>query len=424
MKVINRRKFLIFTAVASVGLGCTPSEKKEPEPSMEGEPLLDPILLSKQPYLQIIGSNEVRLRFETREARALPVTLIASDGTSVEAIPVLQEDELLYEWGFENELDVEPDTPGLHVLQEVVFTDLNPGERYEWEVAIGGGEVVRGSFRSSPGFGQAFRYGWIADTMFPNAEGVIETMSGYEPNLVLHGGDMVYQTNPYDTWVHFSKVFAPLTSQAIISMTLGNHEFEDFDEANVMYKRLYMPQGETGDFQYNAYQYGGIRFIHLDSESGREGEGDDVALMNEFLIDELQKTRDSQDLHVAIVVMHRPMYTLGKHWRHDVTERDRWHNLFVEYGVKIVYCGHAHNYERFVVDGIHYIVDGGGGAFLYSPVEAAEEVEAARPGESALQVVAVASHGFCIVDVAANGAMSVQRIRSEDHGVDDAFEVG
>ena len=66
--------------------------------------------------------------------------------------------------------------------------------------------------------------------------------------------------------------------------------------------------------------------------------------------------------------------------------------------------GHVHGYERFVVDGVHYMTDGGGGALTYDLEEGREEVEAARPGESELRVVAEGRMGVLVIDA---GTVSV-----------------
>jgi predicted phosphodiesterase len=48
--------------------------------------------------------------------------------------------------------------------------------------------------------------------------------------------------------------------------------------------------------------------------------------------------------------------------------------LFEQYGVDVVFAGHHHNYERNEVNGITYIVTGGGGA----PLGVMEEREPTR----------------------------------------------
>ena len=83
----------------------------------------------------------------------------------------------------------------------------------------------------------------------------------------------------------------------------------------------------------------------------------------------------------------------------------------------MVICGHVHGYERFVVDGIHYVTDGGGGALTYDLDENREDVEAARPGESDLRVVAERTYG-CMEIVVADGTVLVTRTNVDGETTD------
>ena len=74
-----------------------------------------------------------------------------------------------------------------------------------------------------------------------------------------------------------------------------------------------------------------------------------------------------------------------------------------------------------MVDGVHYMTDGGGGALTYDLEEGREEVEAARPGESELRVVAERSYG-CTELVIDGGTVSVTRL-NVDGETTDSFTV-
>jgi hypothetical protein len=62
-----------------------------------------------------------------------------------------------------------------------------------------------------------------------------------------------------------------------------------------------------------------------------------------------------------IVVLHRPPFASGHHGS-DKTVREAFHQIFVDHGVDLVLAGHEHHYERTrPMDGVTYIVTGGGG---------------------------------------------------------------
>lgn len=67
---------------------------------------------------------------------------------------------------------------------------------------------------------------------------------------------------------------------------------------------------------------------------------------------------------VKIVAFHHPPFTVGGH-NNDLKVQEHWVPLFVGSGVSLVLNGHNHGFEHSVVDGVHYVVTGGGGALLY-----------------------------------------------------------
>lgn len=67
---------------------------------------------------------------------------------------------------------------------------------------------------------------------------------------------------------------------------------------------------------------------------------------------------------VKIVVFHHPPFAAGLH-ESSLPVRERWVPLFEQFGVDLVLNGHNHGYEHSVVNGVDYVVTGGGGAQLY-----------------------------------------------------------
>jgi predicted MPP superfamily phosphohydrolase len=86
---------------------------------------------------------------------------------------------------------------------------------------------------------------WISDTMAPLGAQVVEKLAVHEPDLVVHGGDIQYQSNPLDSWNGFFRYFQPLFAQAPVHFTIGNHEYEDYDEYDEIWVRLMGDQGDA-----------------------------------------------------------------------------------------------------------------------------------------------------------------------------------
>lgn len=408
----SRREFLAFASCATLSLAlpaCGSSAKSSVHEKA--------IPLTKGPWASFTSPTSARLRFETLEDRAASVTL-RFDGASQKKTPKLSAQNLTYHWADKlvSSTGAAPDEPGLHVVQDVAIDNLTSGQMYQWEVDLGGGDIRKGSFRAPPAASDAVRIGWIADTMYPAYNKPIASLIGATPDVVVHGGDIQYQTNPIDTWNGLFQAMTGLTALAPLSFIVGNHEFEGQDEIQVMYDRLTGGQwGQPKGQRYGSFRYGPALIVCLDSESS--GLEDPTSPQRKWL----EPLLANPGAKAVIVAFHRPLYTLSKYWRADGASRDALHALFLKYGVPLVMSGHAHCYEHFLVDSVHYVVDGGGGALLYDPRAGAAAVDAVRPGESKLQLKAFKSYGACTIDVAADGGLDVKRMSAS--GAGDAFSI-
>lgn len=75
------------------------------------------------------------------------------------------------------------------------------------------------------------------------------------------------------------------------------------------------------------------------------------------------------------MVFHIPPFTSGYHPDDGIPIRQAWIPLFEEANVALVLSGHDHNYERLELNGITYIVSGGGSNILYDKRDTREESE-------------------------------------------------
>ena len=378
----------------------------------------------KPPYVQLLSARAARLRFETRSEELLPVLLSRRGSIAPpEAYPMRNDwRHIQQDWpvaAFKSRVK-HTDDPGFHNLQEALFEDIEPGAVYDWIVQQGSGVEARGSFRAPPAFGQSFRLGWISDTMAPIVEPCAAALATLSPELVIHGGDLQYMTNPIDTWSGLFHALSPLTSQAPFHTCIGNHEYEDFDEFEQQYRRLFDGHGFQGsNIDYSYIDYGGVRFLLMNSEG-------DLFVQNslqwQWLVSQLEAVRDDPTLHYAVVAFHRPYFTFSRS-RPSFASRDLLHPLLRDFNVPLVFTGHNHCYERFEVDGITYIMDGGGGAGIYSINASRTEVFAVRPEDEALRKFASESHGFTIADFASNGSIKLARYNMSGM-LQDTHEIG
>ena len=412
---MNRRAFLRLSAGAIAAtpslIGCenkaTTGDTGNSSHSVPLPELVD-ATVTKGPWLTILAPGTVRLRFETLEDIPVPV-VVHIGGQRADLVTESTTTTVTWAWGFAQAPTIQ-DLPGEYTVHDVIIEGIAPGATVDWEVRTNDPPV--GSAQPNPLPSDPVTIAWVADTMYPTSETVAAMATAMVPDLLLHGGDMQYQSNPADTWNSFFAFMQPLMRSAPFHVCIGNHEFDAPEEATELYDRLFSGQGDT-DARWHAVTYGPVHILMLDSESGElaDTDSDQVAWADAEL------ARAVSNGLIPIVTFHRPTYSLSKHWRSDTTLRDSVHSLATRHGVKLVICGHVHGYERFVVDGIHYVTDGGGGALTYDLDEKREEVEAARPGESELRVMAERTHG-CMAIVIDDGTVFVTRTNVDGETTD------
>lgn len=129
---------------------------------------------------------------------------------------------------------------------------------------------------------------------------------------------------------------------------LGNHDWRE-PGARVHLQALAPP----GNGRYFTVQRGQVALFVVDSDKHEPDGNTADSVQALWLRDAL---RHSQAKH-KVVVFHHPPYSLGAH---GSAEWMRW--PFAAWGATLVLTGHNHSYERHMVDGIPYVVNGIGGA--------------------------------------------------------------
>lgn len=364
---------------------------------------------TKPPFLQLLGLQTARLRFETRQEAPLSVRLERRGQSGREYVATSDWREIAFDWPLPTfkRNSPYPDDAGFHNLQEVRFEELEQGAIYDWVVHLGNGQEQRGAFQMGRTPGEVMRLGWISDTMMPNAAKCSDLLANLSPDLVFHGGDLQYMTNPLDTWSGFFHAMSPLTSRAAFHTCLGNHEFEGpQEEFMAQYVRSFEGHGFQGSNAEYAYvDFAGVRFLLLNSEGDLF---DAQSMQRAWLLSQLEAVRDSSELRFAVVAFHRPYFTFSKSTpRFDA--RELLHPMMRDFGVPLVFTGHNHCYERFQADDVTYIMDGGGGALLYSPDHNRDEVLQVSPGDEELRKASHYSNGVTLTEIAPDGTITLAR---------------
>jgi hypothetical protein len=408
-------------------LGCAPNPPEYPVGKAEDSGLSlvnwgKGTWTSAPPFAQAVTNGAVRLRFEEMEAEEpREVLLRFSDGHEEVRLTEVRIEDIAFRFPDIDPKDlptgIRQDLPGRHALHDLLLDNLAPSELVSWSVALEDG-TFSGSFRAPAAPTEGFRAVYTGDTQRPGSETVLALAAEAAPDLWIHGGDIQYQSNPIDTWAGLFHAARPLTAQARFHPTAGNHEYEGQDEFNLMFRRYFAGQGEEDPTSgegtlFHSFDQGPVRFLALNTEMGMEvgtPQGD-------WLRTVLADAQANPAIRQIVPYFHRPIYTLSNH-SPNTTFRTILHPLFKAYGVRLVLQSHNHVYEHFTIEGITYLVEGGGGASLYEVTPP----EGAPVDELAARSVAERSFGFVLLQVDPSGDMAIERWNT-DGGLVDTFLV-
>jgi hypothetical protein len=210
---------------------------------------------------------------------------------------------------------------------------------------------------------------------------IVRIILSFKPRVVFHTGDLVANGLSKKDWDIFNRITLPLRKNAEFYPALGNHEMN----SELFFRNFNLP----GNRPYYSLEYFGINFIVLDSEIDLKP----GSVQYQWLESELMNL--SSPKKPIIVFLHRPIFNVGRHFEQNLELRDSIVPLFERYKVKIVFSGHDHNYQRFLYNGIYYIVTGGGGAPLIGQFT-----------NSPFKQKFIQAHHFCVLSIT-NGQIVV-----------------
>jgi len=253
---------------------------------------------------------------------------------------------------------------------EVRLSGLKADTLYYYQVQDKGPLDDVHTFRTAPDAEATIRFAALGDSgdasdgQYQMATIIAKSL----PQLVLHLGDVVYKTGAerqYDS--RFYLPYKGLLSSIPFYPSLGNHDVRT-DDGQPYLNAFDLPTNNPQQTErYYSFDYGPVHFVALDSELY----AGDHSLSTQAQKDWLKKDLDQRRRPWTIVFLHRPPFSssLGPHPGGDARIRQDLVPIFERANVDLVLTGHQHNYERLKpINGVSYIVSGGGGADLY-PIE-------------------------------------------------------
>ena len=193
----------------------------------------------------------------------------------------------------------------------------------------------------------------------PEAD-VANLVKGWNPSFIITVGDNNYPDGGVSTvdqnigqYYHqfifkYSGKYGDGSAVNQFFPALGNH---DWDQNNGRQQELYFTL--PGNERYYDFIQGPVHFFVLNSNT-TEPDGADI---NSKQAKWLKKGLAASTSKFDIIILHHPPYSSG---RHGSTTRMQW--PYKSWGADAVLSGHDHLYEKILVDGLPYFVNGIGGA--------------------------------------------------------------
>ncbi len=252
-------------------------------------------------------------------------------------------------------------------IHEVVLDGLSPDETYYYRVTVDGEGAMTGSFQSAPdGNAQSITFFAYGDNRtYPSSHNFVAQRilsdindNGLKHTFILNSGDLVSDGDTEGSWE--SEFFATqygnireLMANLPYMAAVGNHEGQ-----GILFSKYFpYPMYQNGRYYYS-FDYGPAHFTVIDQfTSYAQG-----STQYNWIVNDLS----TSDKPWKICIFHEPGWSAGGH-SNSYMVQNTLQPLLVQYNVRVVLTGHNHYYARAVVDGIHHITTGGGGAPLYSP---------------------------------------------------------
>ncbi len=235
-------------------------------------------------------------------------------------------------------------------------------------------------------------------------EEVYEENSGIEFALFL--GDMV--ENPADNkdWEEFFDNKQRAFGDLEVYTTPGNHETSVTPSTYL--KKFELPEngpvtsgygGSIATEEFYSFDYENCHIVSLNSsffmkergkaaeynDSGASGYEADIKVINEWLREDLA----SSDACWKIVFMHHPLYPVTEDDDIYGILRENWEQIFLDYGVNVVFCGHQHVYAKIAP----YKDGESGGQPVYVMITSGQKRSKYIKGEMDMPACAVVSAG-------------------------------
>jgi hypothetical protein len=250
-------------------------------------------------------------------------------------------------------------------------------------------------------------YGIVQGTTTQSFQ-VAASLTADNPDFVLTTGDNTYQTNVNafdDTSGRLYHQFMyPYTgvsgSGALVNRffpVIGNHDNDIIGDVNYSFYSSFFtnispwstPTGTSNPhYRYYTFKKGNVQFFCLNSDSVEPDGVTPTSTQGNWLRQQISSSKADKDILWRIAVFHHPWISSGVPGHLGTWMAWPWAN----WGIDLCLTGHDHFYERLEANNVTLIVQGAGGAALYS--------FSANPAQSKFRWNS--SHGYSLIESRGN----------------------
>ncbi|MBN2724202.1 MAG: metallophosphoesterase [Deltaproteobacteria bacterium] len=244
---------------------------------------------------------------------------------------------------------------------EVRFTGLAPKTEYDYSVKSIQG-TYSGTVKTQVTGDEPFTFLVYGDNRYGHRvhQTIVNMMALEKASFYINTGDLVDDGLVRKNWWRFFRIENILMKNIPLYPAVGNHE-NCFGVGERLWRRYFAlplngPQKEKAYFM----DWGNSRFIFLNTNESLLG-----STQIKWFRDTLKETALNKTVRHIFVIVHQSPYTSGPHGPNtDLIDSGAVSDMR-KFGVTMIFAGHDHIYERGRVDGLNYVISGGGGAPIY-----------------------------------------------------------
>jgi uncharacterized protein (TIGR03437 family) len=291
-----------------------------------------------RPYLQNLSANRVTIVWSTRENVSAYVQYSTDASYSQTAAAAA------------HPLDVSQTDMGFTFYQyRAELTGLTPGTAYNYQVIAGGQNLTpEPDHRFSTPAAGPFTFLAFGDSGDGSSHqlSVALQLVKEQPNLVLHLGDIAYQSGTFNEFTaNYFEYYYTMMRRACFFPIAGNHEY--YTQNAFPFLALSAPpdNGVPEDRgRYYSFDWGNAHFVGLDANLLDVPFAAAQARMLAWLESDLASTQAQW----KIVFWHQTPYPISQHVTDpiDISARALFVPILERHGVQLVLTGHEHIYTR------------------------------------------------------------------------------